>query len=218
VTGGGEAAHVGADLGYDDLSGQVTDARDGPQQADRLAERVEIAVHLRIDLGQGGAKRVELAQVQASREAVPISDAPAERSPQRLRWSLDAALHKGEQRVRSAFAVDQGLHDGSTADAHTLGQHGAELEVGMIERLLQPLHMAGLLAGQLLAAAEQRAQVLGRRFRHEAWADQAVGQQVGEPQRVSDIGLAAGHVLHMRGLGQDQRELAVRKHMPDGFQ
>ena len=47
MRGGGEAAHVGADLGDDDLRGQVTDAGDGPQQPHRLTERVEVAVHLR---------------------------------------------------------------------------------------------------------------------------------------------------------------------------
>ena len=35
---GRETAHVGADLGDDHLRGQFTHARDGAQQADRLAE------------------------------------------------------------------------------------------------------------------------------------------------------------------------------------
>ena len=64
MAGGGEPAHVDVDLGNDDLSGQVTDAWDGAQQANRLAERVEVAVHLRIDLGHGGVECVELAQMQ----------------------------------------------------------------------------------------------------------------------------------------------------------
>jgi len=60
VAGGGEPAHVGAGLGGDDLGGQVTDARDGAQQADRLAERVEVAVHLRVDGVDGGTERIDL--------------------------------------------------------------------------------------------------------------------------------------------------------------
>src|SRR3954466_10464516 len=54
VARGREAAHVDADLGDDDLRGQVTEAGDGAQQPDRLTERVEIAVHLLVDLGDGG--------------------------------------------------------------------------------------------------------------------------------------------------------------------
>jgi hypothetical protein len=53
------------------------------------------------------------------------------------------------------------------------------------------------------------AQFLRRRLRHEARADQTVRQQVGQPQRVGDIGLAAGHILNVSGIGQGQRELAV---------
>src|SRR5215213_320269 len=52
VAGGGEAAHVGADLGDDGPGGGVADAGDGAQQADRVTERVEPALHLRVDLGQ----------------------------------------------------------------------------------------------------------------------------------------------------------------------
>jgi hypothetical protein len=42
VGGGGEPAHVGADFGDDDLRGQ--DARDGPQQPNRVTERGEFAI------------------------------------------------------------------------------------------------------------------------------------------------------------------------------
>ncbi len=75
MTGGREAAHVGADLGDDHLGGEVTDAGDGPQQPDRVTERVEIALHLRVDPGQRRRERVVLAEVQAQQEAVALGDA-----------------------------------------------------------------------------------------------------------------------------------------------
>jgi len=65
VASTGETSHVGAGLGDNDLSGQVTDAWDGPRQADRLTERVEVTARLRVDLGDGGIERIDLAQVQA---------------------------------------------------------------------------------------------------------------------------------------------------------
>ena len=99
--------------------------------------------------------------------------------------------------------------------AHDLAQHRGELEVGVLQRFLDALHMAGLLAHELLAGAQQGAQLLGRRLRHEARADQAVRQQVGQPDRIGDIGLAAGHVLDVGGVGQDQREVAIGEDMPD---
>jgi hypothetical protein len=109
MAGRGEAAHVGADLGDDDLPGEVTDARDGPQLMHRLAERVEIAVHLRVDLGDGGVERINLAQMQAQQEAMALGDAPLERRTQLLRGCLDATLHEAEQRVGVALALDQCL-------------------------------------------------------------------------------------------------------------
>jgi hypothetical protein len=106
MTGSGEAAHVGADFGDDDLPGEVTDARDGPQLADGLTERVEIAVDLRVDLGDGGVERINLAQMQAQQEAAAFGDAPQECRAQFLRRSLDAALHESEQRVSGSLSIN----------------------------------------------------------------------------------------------------------------
>jgi acyl carrier protein len=38
--------------------------------------------------------------------------------------------------------------------------------------------------------------------RHEARPDQTVRQQFGQPHRIVDVGLAARHILHMRGVRQ----------------
>ena len=153
MTGGGKAGHVDADLRDDHLRGQVTDARYGPQLADRLAERVQVTVHLRVDLGHGGGKRVELAQVKTQQEAMPVCDPALQCGPYLLGRCLDAPLHQGEQRVRVAFTRDKRIQDGTAGKTHDLGQHGTELEVGVLQRLLYPLHVAGLFAHQLLAGA-----------------------------------------------------------------
>lgn len=103
---GGEPVHISetkwfardADLGNDDLRGQVTDAGNGPQQADRPAgsaqadtplRQGEIAVHL----------RVELAQVQAQQEAVPLGDACSQHGPQLLGRRFDAMLRQGKLKL-----------------------------------------------------------------------------------------------------------------------
>jgi hypothetical protein len=100
-------------------------------------------------------------------------------------------------------------------DTPDVGQHGGELDIGILQRLLDALDMTGRLAHQLLTGAQLRAHLLCRRFRYETGADQAVRQQLGEPLRVGHIGLAARHVLHMRGVGQDQGEVTVRQDVPD---
>ena len=77
MTGGGETAHVGADLGDDHLGGEVTDAGDGPQQPDRITEGVEAALHFRVDRDQRRRERVVLAEVDAEveRDLDPFRDA-----------------------------------------------------------------------------------------------------------------------------------------------
>ena len=42
-----------------------------------------------------------------------------------------------------------------------------------------------------------------------------MGEQVGEPDRIGDVGLAAGHVLDVGGVGQDQGAGAGVEHPPD---
>jgi len=44
--------------------------------------------------------------------------------------------------------------------------------------------------------------------------DQTVGQQIGQPGGVVDVGLAPGHVLDMHGVGQHQRKIAVAQDVP----
>ena len=73
---GWEAAHVDADLGDDDLSTQITQARMRAQQADHLAKRVEITVHLRVNLPNGGIERINLAQMQTQQEAMLAGECP----------------------------------------------------------------------------------------------------------------------------------------------
>jgi hypothetical protein len=85
-------------------------------------------------------------------------------------------VRQGGQRGRVGLAGDQGREDGASARPGDVGQHRGEFEVGVLQRLLQPLHVAGPLADQLLAGAQQGAQRLGGRVRHEAGPHQPVGE------------------------------------------
>jgi hypothetical protein len=73
---GWEAAHVEANLGDDDLPAKITQAWMGTQQTDRLTKRVEVTVHLCVNLGNGRIEPVNLAQVQAQQEAMLAGDPP----------------------------------------------------------------------------------------------------------------------------------------------
>ena len=68
-----------------------------------------------------------------------------------------------------------------------------ELDVGLFQRLLDALDVAGLLAADLLAGAQQRAEFLLRLVRHEAGPDQPARQQIGDPHGIVHVGLPARH-------------------------
>ena len=117
--------------------------------------------------------------------------------------------------LRIALACHQRIEHRAPAPAQHVGEHGVELDVGILQRLVDALGVTGLLAHQLLAGAQESAQVLRRAVRHEACPDQAMRQEFGEPGGVAHVGLAPRHVLHMRGVRQNKLQFAVGKHVPD---
>ena len=107
--------------------------------------------------------------------------------------------------------------DRSAALADNVGNDRVELDVGRLQRLLQPLNMAGLLMDKLLACAQQLSQLLHFLFGHKTAADQPVGQQVGDPGCIADIGLAARYILDVSGVRQNEFESPIAENIPDGL-
>ena len=70
--GGGEAAHVGADLGEDDGGRERAHAGDGGQPRGGLAERFEALAQLGVDLGDGGVDRIRLAEVDPEQQTLMV--------------------------------------------------------------------------------------------------------------------------------------------------
>ena len=66
---------------------------------------------------------------------------------------------------------------------------------GVLEHLVQPLGLTSALLDLGLAVAGQLAQLADRAGRHEAGADQAVLDQLGDPGRIGDVGLAPRDVV-----------------------
>lgn len=154
---GGEAAHVDADLGEDDLGGEVTDAGDGDEKADGFAVRPEAAVHLGVD---GGGERVDLADLKAEGEAVVRARSAEPRGADRLRASPVARRHQ---------PLGIGLAKrGAPRLVHDVGEDRGELHIDVLEGLLDALEVGSLLAYQLLSRPEQVAHGSGSGVGHEA--------------------------------------------------
>ena len=140
---------------------------------------------------------------------------PAQRLPQPLRRRAEPGVGERRQPGGVGLARHERLEHRPAALAQQLGHDAVELDVGVLERLLQPQHVARPLAHQLLAGAQERAQLPGRAVRDEAGADQAVRQQLGQPGRVVHVRLAARDALDLGGVGQDQGEAALGQDVPD---
>src|SRR5206468_8924841 len=108
----------------------------------------------------------------------------------------------------------EGGEDRAAADAHDVGEHAGELDVGRLQGLLDAQGVLGDFPHELFTRAGQVAQLLHRGGRHEAAANQTVRQQVGDPGGVVDVALAAGDVADMHGVGEDELDVAL-EHMPD---
>ena len=164
-------------------------------------------------VGDGLVQRVDLAQVQLEHEAVMRADRPRRASSSSARLALTRRCTQTARRSGSVSPVDERLQHRAPLLPRMSAEHDADLEVGILEHLLDALDVRGPLAHELLAGARERPQLLHGHRRHEAGADQAVGQQIGQPHRVVDIGLAPGHVLDVRGVGQHQLEVPFQ-HVP----
>jgi hypothetical protein len=70
---------------------------------------------------------------------------------------------------------------------------------------------------QPLAVADKIPQLADGRRRHEAAPQQPMLQQLRQPGRVTDIGLAAGEDLDVPGVDQQQLEAPPLKDIPDGL-
>ena len=141
--------------------------------------------------------------------------ATAERGLQFIDSGLEVAMGQRRQGLGHGLAGDQCLDNAASAEAQDVGHHRVQLDVGILQRLLDALNVAGAFTHHLLAGAQQVAHLLGGFIGHEAGLDQSMCHQVGQPDRIVDVGFATRHVLHVGGVGQDQFELAVGQNVPD---
>jgi hypothetical protein len=125
-------------------------------------------------------------------------------------------MRQGCKPDRICLAGHQGVEDRPAALSEHVGEFCIDLEVGVLQHLVNALGMTAPFTHQLLARAQKVAQFLRLTVRDEARPDQSVRQEFRQPRGVIDVGLATGHVLHVRGIRQNQLELAVRQHVPYG--
>jgi hypothetical protein len=85
VASRGEAAHVSADLGEDQLRGGPADATDLIQPLHRLGERDDQLLQLAVELGDVSVQRIYPGQHLGQQEPVMVAEVPVNASSRTLR-------------------------------------------------------------------------------------------------------------------------------------
>ena len=105
--------------------------------------------------------------------------------------------------------MDERGHHGAARHPHDVAGHRRELDAGIFQHLVDAVDLARALGGERLAVAGEVAQAADGRRRHEAWAQQAVREQLRDPCGIDDVGLATWHVLDVGGVDEDHLEVVL---------
>ena len=171
MPGGGEGAHVQADLSDDDLGGARSDpwdlvqARDGRQDrragsgtgvgagapigvdtlcsGDRRDHLIDPGGEV-VDLGGQGA---DLVQQDLGQLAVVVAELAGQGLHQRVVLDPQPALGQAGQSEGVTLPGDQRLDHGPPRDAHDVGGHAGDLDQGVLQQLRQSLDLAAAFAG-----------------------------------------------------------------------
>ena len=108
--------------------------------------------------------------------------------------------------LRVLFARNEGFDHRTSRYAHHVCGYRAQLEVGVLERLVDAVRHRDLLVSQLGPLARQLTQFPQRWGGHEAPSEQAVLQQFRQPFGVLDVRLASWHASRMLVIAQYQHK------------
>jgi hypothetical protein len=134
-----------------------------------------------------------------------------EAAGQRLHQGAALAAHPPPGQLSEHLGVtlpgDQRLQHGAPGDPHDVGGHRPPLDQGVLQQLLQPLHLPAALGGQVgpqPGVVPQLADLGGwdkRRPQHAPLVEP------GQPHRIQPVGLgAARQVLDVAGVDQPHHQ------------
>src|SRR3981081_4417265 len=160
MPGAGEPAHIGSDLGDDDLRTERTYAGDRADEFDGGAKGREVSLDFGIDGRNRAIELIDLPEMELEQKTMMCRHAPAQSF---LHLGL-GALHARMCQCGEPYGISLASYDGvehcPSALAEQIRQFGLDFDVGILQRLVNALGMAGLLPDQLLAGAQQHTQFL----------------------------------------------------------
>jgi hypothetical protein len=213
---GRQDGHVGADLGQDHL-GRVSPHPGDALKQDQLGlERGDGGLD---PLGDGrdvGFEVVDVGEHALEQKGVVLTEPGGERLLQG--GELRPQLAPGElgHRLGVGHAGDEGPHHVASRGAHHVGGDQGELDAGVLQGLVDPIHLRGPLLGEGFAVAGEVAQLADGLGRDEARLQEPSRQEERKPGRVDRVGFAARDVLEVTDVHEHHLEVGF-EHVVDGL-
>ena len=153
---------------------------------------------------------INSAEQQPGQEAVVLGEAAGQRFGQVGSADLQPASEQ-HQSSRVGHPRHQCGEDPAAGNPAQVADHTGQLDLGVFEQLLQPLHLPGAVPRNGGPGPGQIAEFPDRRRRYQRGPNQPVRAKVSQPLGVSDVGLAPGHRLGLAGVDQRQRKMIFKQ-------
>jgi hypothetical protein len=203
VLGGGEDAHVRAELGDQDLGGALVHAADGVEARERLGEGRHGAIDLSAHGHDGLVQVVKVGEELADEKGVVGAEVAEQGLSQG--GQLRTQLATGEIREDCGIgdAGHQSLEHGPSGGTEQARRDRGELDAGVFEHLVEAVGVARALLDEEFPVAGEITELADRRGRDEAGPNEAALEELGDPGGVVEVRLAARDLGDVGRVGQD---------------
>ena len=159
MLGRGKPRHLDADFRDQGLSRPLTHARDRVEERDDLSERA--AQYLKLGFALRTTLFEKLNVRQDVREQLGMVGPKAPEQSGLEVWLLlpQTAFRQVRSRLGVHHTRQQGTQDGTSRHAHHIGGHTGQLDIGIFQHLLQPIHFRTMRVDQLAPRACESAEV-----------------------------------------------------------
>jgi hypothetical protein len=218
MPGGGEHAHVAADLSDHHFGGPLCDAGDRGRQCDGgMSGRAQLSLDRVRELVDLLIQEVQVREDRADDQRVVRLEAALQRLTQRRDLRPQLPLGQVGEDLGIGRSLNERVEHRPAGHPEDVGRDAVKLDPGVFQRLVQPVRFTLTLSDLGLAIPGQGPQAALRLRRHEAAAQQPCLHQLAQPFSVLHVGLTTGNVFDVRRVTQRQLEV-VLEDVPVGNQ
>ena len=175
--GGGEGGHVGAGLGDDDVGDRPAHPRDAGEQVSGAVHGVDLLLDPLLELLDGRVVLVDSVEQQPGHEGVVLGEAAGQGFGQVGSAHLQPTSEQ-HQGSRVGHPRHQCGEDPAAGNPAEVGDHTGQFDLGILEKLLQPLHLPGTVPRNGGSGPGQVAEFTDRRRRYQRGPNQSVRAEV----------------------------------------